>query len=271
MIFGWFGFPELGVLGAAIATVIGQCVAGALGLYFNFKYNNEIRLILKNFLPNWETIKETLVIAIPAVLMQAIGSVMTFCMNLILKTFSDVAVNVFGVYFKLQSFVFMPVFGLNSGMIPIISYNYGANKKERIYQVIKIAGACAVCYMLLGLAVFQLFPATLLGMFNATEEMLTIGRVALRTLSVSFIFAGVSVVSISCCQALGKSIYSLYVSVGRQLVVLSPAAFLLSLLGNVDLVWWAFPIAEIMSLILCVLVVVRAFKLAFGSKRENEG
>ncbi len=269
MIFGWFGFPELGILGAAIATVVGQCVAGALGLYFNFRYNTEIKLVFKNFLPNWETIKETLVISIPAVLMQAIGSVMTFCMNLILKGFSDVAVNVFGVYFKLQSFVFMPVFGLNNGMVPIIAYNYGARKKHRVFQVLKIAAVCAVCYMLLGLLVFQLFPETLLGMFNATEEMLTIGRVALRTLSVSFIFAGVSVVSISCCQALGKSIYSLFVSVGRQLVVLIPAAFLLSLLGNVDLVWWAFPIAEIVSLILCVLFVIRAFKLAFGTKNEK--
>ena len=269
LIFGWFGIPSLGVLGAAIATVIGQCVAGALGLYFNFRYNKEIRLILKNFIPDWETVKETLVIAIPAVLMQAIGSVMTFCMNLILKGFSDLAVNVFGVYFKLQSFVFMPVFGLNSGMVPIIAYNYGAKKKERVYHVLKIAAACAVCYMLIGLAVFQLFPDMLLGMFNATDDMLTIGRVALRTLSISFIFAGISVVSISCCQALGKSIYSLFVSAGRQLVVLIPAAFLLSLLGNVDLVWWAFPIAEIMSLILCVIFVIRAFKFAFGSKKEK--
>lgn len=269
LIFGWLGMPEMGVRGAAIATVIGQFVAAAVGIFLNLKYNPEIKLQFRNFLPDLQIIKETLAISLPAILMQAIGSVMTFCMNIILEGFSDVAVNVFGVYFKIQSFVFMPVFGLNNGMVPIIAYNYGAGKRERVFGTLKLAMLCAMGYMLLGLLLFQLIPATLLGMFNATEEMLSIGKVALRVISISFIFAGFSIVSISCCQALGKSIYSLFVSVGRQLVVLIPAAFLLSLLGDVNLVWWAFPIAELMSLALCIIFLTRVLKKAFGNRNAE--
>lgn len=270
LIFGWFGLPEMGIKGAAIATVIGQMIAACLGIFLNLKYNPEVKILIKNFLPDLAIIKETLAIAVPAILMQAIGSVMTFSMNIILEGFSDTAVNVFGVYFKIQSFVFMPVFGLNNGMVPIIAYNYGAERKDRVFATLKLALLCAIGYMLIGLIIFQAIPGTLLGMFNATEEMLSLGKVALRTISVSFIFAGFSIVSISCCQALGKSIYSLYVSIGRQLVVLIPSAFLLSLIGNVDFVWWAFPIAELMSLALCVVFLTRVLKKAFGKKNEQE-
>ena len=270
MIFGYLGCPEMGVRGAAIATVIGQCVSASLGIFFNLKYNPEIKIILKNFIPQFSVIKEILEIGVPAVLMQAIGSVMTFSMNIILEGFSGIAVNVFGVYFKLQSFVFMPIFGFNNGLIPIMAYNYGANKRERVFAALKLGLFVAIGYMLLGLLAFQLIPATLLGFFNAGTEMLEIGIPALRTISLSFVFAGFSVISISACQALGKSIYSLFVSIGRQLVVLIPAAFLLSLIGEVKYVWWAFPIAELMSLLLCTVFLIRVMKKAFGKNEKTE-
>ena len=267
LIFGYFGLPEMGVLGAAVATVIGQLVAAILAIVFNICFNKEIRIILKNFLPDGALIKEILVISIPSVLMQAIGTVMTLCMNAILIGFSNTALNVFGVYFKLQSFVFMPVFGLNNGMVPIISYNYGAKQKKRVFDTMRLAYISAITYAVCGLLVFQFFPAALLSIFNATEEMITIGTAALRTISLSFLFAGFSIVSISSCQALGKSIYGLFVSIGRQLVILVPVAFLLSLTGNVAAVWWAFPIAELASVALCVVFVVNTVKKAFP--KEN--
>ena len=266
MIFGLFGVPAMGALGAALATVIGQWIAAIIGIVLNLTCNKEIKLSLKNMIPDFPLIKEILAIGIPAVFMQAIGSVMTYSMNYILKGFSTEAMNVFGVYFKLQSFVFMPVFGLNNGMIPIIAYNYGAKRKDRVFKTMRLALVCAVAYMLLGLTVFQLLPTYLLGMFNAESVMLEIGIPALRTISISFIFAGISVVSISACQALGNSVYSLIVSIGRQLVVLIPAAFLLSLTGVVSNVWWAFPIAEVVSLVLSVSFVIAVMKKAFSEK-----
>jgi Na+-driven multidrug efflux pump len=184
-------------------------------------------------------------------------------MNTILRGFSVEALNVFGLYFKLQSFIFMPIFGLNNGMIPIVSYNFGAQRKDRVFATVKLATVTAIAYMFLGLSVFHAIPDVLLGFFDASEMMLVIGRKALRIISLSFIFAGFSVISIATCQALGKSIYSLIVSVGRQLVVLIPTAFLLSLSGNVDVVWFAFPIAELMSLILCAYFLIRVLKKSF--------
>lgn len=260
MIFGLFGCPKMGVAGAAIATVIGQAVAATIGILLNLKYNKEITIKLKNFIPDKKLVAEMLVIGIPSVLMQAIGSVMTFCMNNVLKGFGLDAMNVFGVYFKLQSFVFMPIFGLNNGMVPIIAYNYGAKHRDRVIKTVTLAAASAVIYMLLGFAVFQIFPVQLLGMFNATENMIAIGKVALRTISISFIFAGFCIVTLSACQALGKSIYSLFTSIGRQLVILIPVSFLLSLTGNVNLVWLAFPIAEIVSVILAIIFVLIVFR-----------
>ena len=267
MIFGYFGCPEMGIRGAALATVIGQIVAAIIGIIINLKFNKEITLKLKNIIPCWELLKTMLIIGIPSVLMQAIGSVMTFCMNKILIGFQGIgveAMNVFGIYFKLQSFIFMPIFGLNNGMVPIIAYNYGARKKSRVTATIKLAAVTAIGYMLLGFAVFQIFPKGLLGFFNASDVMVTVGVPALRIISLSFIFAGFAVITQAVCQALGKSIYSLITSVGRQLVVLIPVAFLFSLSGNVDLVWWSYPIAEIMSLALSVIFMVRVLKKAFA-------
>ncbi|MBQ9784462.1 MAG: MATE family efflux transporter [Clostridia bacterium] len=252
-----------GVRGAAIATIIGQLVSGALAIFLNVKYNKEILLRLKALIPCPALLKEMLAIGIPSVLMQAIGSVMTFCMNNVLISFPRdgvTAMNVFGIYFKLQSFIFMPVFGLNNGMIPIIAYNYGARRRDRVTATMRLSIVCAVVYMLLGLAAFQLFPDQLLSIFNATPRMLEIGRVALRRISLSFVFAGFCIVSLSACQALGKSIYSLITSAGRQLVILIPVAFLLSRFGRVELVWWAFPIAEIASVILAFIFTMRVMR-----------
>ena len=268
MIFGLLGCPKMGVAGAALATVIGQLAAAAIGIFLNLKFNPEIKIKLKNFIPKFNLLKEMLAIGIPAVLMQAIGSIMTFSMNNILGKFSQEAENVFGIYFKLQSFIFMPVFGLNNGMVPIISYNYGAKKKERIYATMKLAAFVAVGYMILGLLIFQLFPGALLGMFNASEEMLAIGKGALRIISLSFVMAGISIVSISTCQALGKSIYSLIVSIARQLVVLIPVAFLLSLTGKVNLVWLAFPISEVVGCTLCIIFVTRVLRKSLSENQK---
>ena len=213
---------------------------------------------------------EILGIAIPAVIMQAIGSVMTFCMNIVLGFFGIVEMNVFGIYFKLQSFVFMPLFGLNNGMIPIVSYNYGAKKRARVYSVMRIAILAALAYMAIALLVFQVFPEALLGLFNANEQMLYVGKYALRIISIGFLSGGFSVVILAVCQALGKSIYSLIVSLCRQLVVLVPAAFLLSMLGDVVYVWWAFPLAELVNIPLCLIFISITLKNAFKNMEDTE-
>lgn len=259
MIFGLCGFPKMGVAGAALATVLGQCVAAALAVIINFKKNHEIHISFKGFRPHGVTVKTILSVGIPSMIMQAIGSVMTFCMNKLLNGFSSTAVAVFGVYFKLNSFVFMPVFGLNNGMVPIISYNYGAAKKERITKTIKYSICYAVGMMLLGLAIIQIFPDKLLLLFNASDNMLEIGVVALRIICLSFIFAGASIVFSSVFQALGHGFISMFISMARQLFVLLPAAYLLSLMGNVNLIWWSFIIAEVAAISLSIVMYIRIY------------
>lgn len=259
MIFGLCGFPKMGVAGAALATVLGQCVAAALAVIINLKKNHEIHISFKGFRPHGVTVKTILSVGIPSMIMQAIGSIMTFCMNKLLNGFSSTAVAVFGVYFKLNSFVFMPVFGLNNGMVPIISYNYGAAKKERITKTIKYSICYAVGMMLLGLAIIQIFPDKLLLLFNASDNMLEIGVVALRIICLSFIFAGASIVFSSVFQALGHGFISMFISMARQLFVLLPAAYLLSLMGNVNLIWWSFIIAEIAAISLSIVMYIRIY------------
>ena len=270
LIFGGLGIAPMGVKGAAIATVVGQCAAGAIGVILNVCCNKEIRIKLKNILPKAKTLAEMLAIGIPSILMQAIGSVMTFSMNNILISYGNEALNVFGIYFKIQSFVFMPIFGLNNGMVPIVAYNFGAGKRDRIFSTIRLAAILAVAYMLIGFLTFQIFPQALLSIFNATDKIIEIGRVALRVISISFVFAGFSIITSATCQALGKSVYSLLISVGRQLVVLIPTAFLLSLSGRVELIWWAFPIAELASLLLAVYFFIRITKKLLPKEKVVE-
>ena len=249
MIFGYFGMPALGVKGAAIATVIGQCVAFALALIFNIKVNKEINInVSKIFKPKLKEIAKIYEIGIPSIIMSSITSFLTVGMNLILKKFSEDAITVYGVYFKLNSFIFMPVFGLNNGMVPILSYNYGARKPDRIKKTIKLGMSCAFAYMLVGLAVFELIPNKLLMIFSASENVMSIGVVALRIIGLSFLFAGIGIVSSTVFQAIGNPLHSLLISVLRQLVIILPVAYLLSLTGSVDNVWWSYPIAEVVSL-----------------------
>lgn len=264
-IFGLFGVPKMGVAGAAIATVIGQIFAAALGLYFNCRKNKELNLNMLRFRPHGQSIGQIYKIGVPSIIMQSIGSVMTFGMNKILLVFSSTAAAVFGVYFKLQSFIFMPVFGLTNGMIPIVAYNYGARDKKRILQTLKLSIVIAVGIMLAGLAVFQLAPAVLLSFFDASEHMLTIGVPALRTISYSFAFAGFCIVASAMYQALGNGVYSLMMSVGRQLVILLPVAFVFAKFIGLDAVWWAFPIAELASTSLCILFLNKIFREKLSS------
>ena len=250
MIFGLFGCPKLGVAGAAYATVIGQFIAAAVGLFLNVKYNKEIHLSIKQILrPRMRIIKPIYFIAIPSILMVSIGSVMTYAMNIILIAFSTTAAAVFGVYFKLQSFFFLPVFGLNNGLIPVLSYNYGAMNKKRIDEALRFSLALAFGIMLAGTLLLEVIPGVLLDMFNAADDMKSMGIIALRTIAIHFPLAAIGIVLSSVFQAFAQSIYSLIISVMRQLVVLIPAAWLLAQTGNVNNVWWSFFVAEIISLL----------------------
>ncbi len=260
LIFGVFGIPGMGVTGAAVATVIGQIVAGILGIYLNQKKNREVRIQMKGFRPAKDIIIQIYGIGIPSIIMQAIGSVMNYGMNRILISFTSTATAVFGAYFKLQSFIFMPVFGLNNGVIPILAYNYGASNRERVIKTIKHSIIYAISIMVVGLFVFQVFPEPLLRMFKASETMLAIGVPALRRISVSFLLAGFCIACSSVFQSLGKAVYSMVISVARQLVVLLPVAYGLAQIGNVDLVWWAFPIAEMMSLGMTIFFMIRIYR-----------
>lgn len=258
MIFGLFGFPKLGVAGAAYATVLGQAVAGSLALFLNIRYNREIHFSIKSVMkPDMKVVGRIYAVGVPSILMMSVGSVMTYTFNRILIAFSSTATAVFGVYFKLQSFFFMPVFGLNNGLIPVIAYNYGARNRDRIREALRFSLCLAVGIMVVGTLVFQIFPEKLLGLFNASDYMKEIGIAALRIISIHFPIAGASIALGSVFQAFSKPIYSLIISVSRQLIALLPAAWLLSLTGVVTNIWWAFVIAELVSLSMSVFFYKR--------------
>ncbi|WP_432617546.1 MATE family efflux transporter [Butyricicoccus sp.] len=260
LIFGLFGAPQLGIAGAAIATVAGQIIAACLAIFFNLKCNPDIHLNFRGFRPSGEIIRRIYAVGVPSILMMSISSVMVYGMNCILIAFTSTATAVFGVYYKLQSFIFMPIFGMNNGMVPIIAYNYGACKPDRIKKTMKLAMTYAEVIMLIGFIAFHVIPRPLLSMFSASEQMMALGVPALKILSWSYLVAGLCIISSSVFQALGNGVYSLLVSFGRQLVVLLPAAYLLSLTGNVDMVWWSFPIAEVASVLLSALFMLRINK-----------
>lgn len=267
---------NMGVAGAAVATVIGQFCGCALALYFNLKKNHDIRLHFKGFRPHWKIIGQIYAIGLPSVVMVAIGSVMTFCMNKILIAYhsaKETAATAFGIYFKLNSFIFMPIFGLNNGVVSIIAYNYGAQHRRRMTETIKRSTIYASCIMLLGMSIFLSIPGTLLKIFDATDTLLAVGVPALRIISLSFCMAGASIALTSAFQALGKSLYSMIISIIRQLVFLVPLAYILARygagIGNNDLVWWSYPIAEIAALTVSLLFFRHMYKTLIAKLPEH--
>ena len=267
---------NMGVAGAAVATVIGQFCGCALALYFNLKKNHDIRLHFKGFRPHWKIIGQIYAIGLPSVVMVAIGSVMTFCMNKILIAYhsaKETAATAFGIYFKLNSFIFMPLFGLNNGVVSIIAYNYGAQHRRRMTETIKRSTIYASCIMLLGMSIFLSIPGTLLKIFDATDTLLAVGVSALRIISLSFCMAGASIALTSAFQALGKSLYSMIISIIRQLVFLVPLAYILARygagIGNDDLVWWSYPIAEIAALTVSLLFFRHMYKTLIAKLPEH--
>lgn len=257
LIFGLLGAPKMGVTGAAVATVIGQCVAALVAGFCNHRYNHDVKLKFHGFRLDFHIIGTIYAVGIPTIIMQSIGSVMTYCMNRILIEFSSTATAVFGVYFKLQSFFFMPVFGLNNGITPIIAYNYGAGQKKRMLKTIKLSMLVAFCLTFIGFLCFEGIPQILLGLFNASDEMLTIGVPALRIIGIHYLIAWFCIVSGTVFQALGKAFFNMIVSIMRQLFVLIPAAYILAKLGGLHVVWWSFPIAEVISLMVSSFFLVR--------------
>ena len=260
LIFGLLGAPKMGVTGAALATVIGQCVAGIIACVCNHKFNHEISLNLKGFTPDLQIIGHIYAIGIPSIIMQSIGSIMTYCMNRILITFSSTATAVFGVYFKLQSFFFMPVFGLNNGITPIIAYNYGAKQRKRMIKTIKLSLLVSFCLTFIGFLSFEGIPQVLLGMFNASDDMLIIGVPALRIIGIHYLIAWFCIIIGTVFQALGKAVFSMIVSIMRQLVALIPAAYILAKIGGLHAVWWSFPIAELISLAVTLFFFVKIYR-----------
>ena len=259
MIFGLFGFPRLGIRGAAIATVTGQIIAMILAVWFNHKKNRDVQLSFKGFKPDGRIIAKIYEVGVPSIVMQSIVSIMTFGMNKILIMFSETAVSVLGIYFKLQSFIFMPIFGLNNGVIPIVAYNYGAGHKKRIMDTIKLSTFIAVGIMLIGLIIFQVFPEGLLKLFNASDHMLEVGVPALRIISTSFLFAGYCIILGSVFQALGNGVYSLIVSVARQLLCILPLAYVFARVAGLHAVWYSFPLAELISVTLTTILFRRIY------------
>lgn len=262
LIFGLFGAPRLEVMGAAVATVCGQCVAALAAILMNLKKNPEIHFSLRQVRWHGPTVKGIYRIAIPSIVMLSIGSVMVFGLNRILISFTTTATAVFGAYFKLQSFIFMPVFGLNNGMVPIIAYNFGARKPDRVKRTIKLAILTSMSIMAVGLAAFELIPGTLLSFFDASENMLAIGTPALRIIGLHFVLAGFDIIATSVFQAIGNPLHSLLVSACRQLLVLLPTAWLLSQTGILTLVWLAFPISELVDMCLCIIILRKTLRRA---------
>lgn len=265
LIFGLFGAPKLGVAGAAIATVFGQVVAMSLAVYFNHRINHDIDLHFRSFRPSLKIIGKIYRVGIPSIIMASISSVMTFGMNQILLTFTKTSAAFFGVYIKLQSFVFMPIFGLNNGLVPIVSYNYGAQNRKRILKSVQLATCYALVIMTVGLILFESIPQVLLGIFNPSQEMLRIGVPGLRIIATHFIIAAISIVLSTTFQALNQSSFSLIISIARQLFVLLPVAYFMSRTGNINLVWLSYPIAEVVSLILCLFF----FKKIYDEKIKH--
>lgn len=260
MIFGLLGFPAMGIKGAAWATVIGQITGALISIILNIKINKEINFNPKGFKPQSKIIIDIYKVGIPSILLGSIGSVLTYLLNLILGAFSTVAIAVYGVYFKLQSFVFMPVFGLNNGIVPIVAYNFGAKYKKRIIDSIKMCAVVALIIMGVGTLIFEVFPTQLLAMFSPNEEMLEIGIPALRIIAIHFPIAAVGITFTSVFQAFGRGFLSMSVSFIRQIFALLPSAWLLSLTGNINNIWWAFVIAELFSLIACIFAMKNVYK-----------
>ena len=256
-IFGVGFLPRMEVLGAAFASVVGQVAAALLALFFNLRFNKDLRFSLRDMKPDGRMIARIYKVGLPSIVMQSVGSVMNYGMNLILMGFSSTAAVVFGVYYKLQSIIFMPIFGLNSGVIPIVAYNYGAGNRKRILSAFKLSVAAAECLMAVGVVLFIFFPRPLLEMFSASDTMVAMGVPALRIISIHFLIAGFCIITGGVFQALGNGVYSLVVSVMRQLVVLLPAAFLLAKFFGLTAVWWCFPIAELMSLLMTVICLMK--------------
>lgn len=268
-LFGFAGFG-LGAAGAAYATVIGQCVAALSAVFCNQKFNPEARISLRSvFRPDGKTVREIYAIGIPSIIMVSIGSVMYYLMNIILMGVSGFGASIYGVYFKLQSFVFMPLFGMNNGVIPIVAFNYGAGNRRRMLRTVRLAAVFAVTVMLFGMAVLWIFPGQLLSLFMSEPSIISSGIVAMRVISLSFLFAGVCIALISVFQALGYGSYSMFVSIARQLIVLVPVAYLLSLSGRLDLIWWAYPIAEVASLIVTLFLYARLYRKVISKVPQN--
>ena len=269
-IFGWFGLPAMGVAGAAVATVIGQWTGAIVGLLFNEKYNPEIHFGKRYLKLSKQIVGAILTVGIPSIVMNSIGSVMNFCMNQILQGFTETATGVFGIYFKLQSFFFMPLFGLNGATISIIAFNYGARKPKRMVKTLKLAVLAGLGLMVTGFVVFQTVPDLLLGMFNPSDTFLEIGRVCLRTISFSFPVAAVCIVLSASFQAMGNGIYATITSMARQMFVLLPVAYLMSLTGNVNLVWLSYPIAEVASGAVTAFFFLRIYRRKIKPLFEQE-
>ena len=260
LIFGLFGMPAMGIEGAAYATVIGQSASALLGIYLNIVKNKEIEIKVKGFKPNISIIKNIYSVGIPSILMRSVSSVTIFGMNNILLGFSSTATAVMGIYYKLESFVVLPIFGINNGMIPIVAYNYGAKKKERIIKTIKVSVIFAVLIMGGGFLALFFMTEPILTIFNASKNLMAIGIPAVKIISLHFMFAGICIVFSAVFQSLGKGTYSLIISLVRQLVVLLPVAFLLSKTGELSAIWWAFPISEIIAISLCVIFMIKVYK-----------